>query len=208
MSTAIQSKLREVNSKSTLTKLRKEGFIPSVVYGYQTESTPIAVKERELMSILREVGRNGVLKLNVDGKDMNVVLSDYQADALNGEVFHADFLSINMSEELEVDVAVQLVGEAPGEKEGGVIQQPTFEVRLKVKPSDIPESFEIDISSMQIGDSLTVKDIRESSKFEILTDDEETLVVITAPRSEVEETAEEEEVTQQPPATESAEAEE
>ncbi|WP_432362930.1 50S ribosomal protein L25/general stress protein Ctc [Sporosarcina sp. UB5] len=186
MSTAIQSVSRDVKTRSALTALRNEGFVPSVVYGYNTESTPIAVKERELLTTLREVGRNGVIKLEVDGKKLNVVLNDFQEDALKGDIRHADFLSIDMTEELEVNVTVQLVGESVGEKEGGVVQQPNREVTIKVKPSDIPEFFEIDISEMQIGDTIAVADVRAKSKFEILTDDEYPLVLISAPRSEEE----------------------
>ncbi|MCM3639449.1 50S ribosomal protein L25/general stress protein Ctc [Sporosarcina luteola] len=186
MSTAIQSKSREVKTRSALTALRNEGFIPSVVYGYNTESTPIAVKESDLLKTLREVGRNGVLKLEVDGKQLNVVLNDFQEDALIGDIRHADFLAIDMAEELEVDVTVHLVGNSIGEKEGGVVQQPNREVTIKVKPSDIPESFEVDISEMQIGDTMTVADVRAKSKFEILSDDEYALVLISAPRSEAE----------------------
>ncbi|MBB4826813.1 large subunit ribosomal protein L25 [Sporosarcina luteola] len=206
MSTAIQSKLRAVKPKSTLTELRKNAFIPSVVYGYQIESTPIAVKERDLMFTLREVGRNGVLTINVDGKDLNVVLEDYQEDALNGAIHHADFLAINMTEELEVGVTVHLVGEAPGEKEGGVLQQPIREVTIKVKPSDIPETFDVDISNLQIGETISIKDIRESSKFELLNDDEEALVVISAPRAETDEgSGETEEATEPVPEVNDAE---
>lgn len=186
MSTAIQSKTRETKTRSALSALRNEGFIPSVVYGYKTESTPIAVSERELLKTLREVGRNGVIKLEVDGKQLNVVLNDFQEDALKGEIRHADFLAIDMSEELEVDVTVQLIGESVGEKEGGVVQQPNREVTIKVKPSDIPESLEVDISEMQIGDTLLVEDIRAKSKFEIISDDDYALVTISAPRSEEE----------------------
>ena len=94
-------------------------------------------------------------------KKLNVVLNDYQSDALKGEIRHADFLAINMTEELEVDVTVQLVGESIGEKEGGVVQQPNREVTIKVKPSDIPETFDVDISELQIGETITVADIRE-----------------------------------------------
>lgn len=186
MSTAIQSKTRETKTRSALTALRKDGFIPSVVYGYNTESTPIAVREGDLLKTLREVGRNGVIKLEVDGKQLNVVLNDFQEDALKGDIRHVDFLAIDMSEELEVDVTVHLVGESVGEKEGGVVQQPNREVTIKVKPSDIPESFDVDISEMQIGDTITVADVRGKSKFEILTDDEYALVLISAPRSEAE----------------------
>src|SRR5690554_2104836 len=151
MSTAIQSNVRKTD-KATLTQLRSEGFIPSIVYGYKMEATPIAVKERDLITTLRETGRNGVIKLNVEGKEVNVVLNDYQSDVLKGDITHADFLAINMTEELEVDVNINLVGEAPGEKEGGIVEQPIREVTIRVKPSDIPETIDVDVSELQIGE--------------------------------------------------------
>ncbi|WP_301109232.1 50S ribosomal protein L25/general stress protein Ctc [Sporosarcina sp.] len=181
----MQSKLRETD-KTTLRQLRNEGWIPSVVYGYKTESTPISVKERDLIDTLHETGRNGVIKLNVDGKDVNVVLSDYQSDVLIGNITHADFLAINMTEELEVEATINLVGQSPGEKEGGTIQQPLWELTIRVKPSDIPESIDVDVSELQIGDTLLVSDIRDKVKFEILNDDETALVTISAPRTEAE----------------------
>ena len=105
---------------------------------------------------------------------------------MRGEIRHADFLSIDMSEELEVDVTVQLVGDSIGEKEGGVVQQPNREVKIKVSPSDIPESFDVDISGLQIGETITVADVREKAKFEILNEDDHALVLISAPRSQAE----------------------
>lgn len=195
----IQSKSRETDKK-TVSELRKNGWIPSVVYGYKTESTPIAVKERDLLDTLRETGRNGVIKLTVEDKDVNVVLNDYQSDVLTGFLTHADFLAINMTEELEVDVAINLVGTAPGEKEGGTVQQPVWEVTIRVKPSDIPDHIDVDVSELQIGDTILVSDIRDKVKFEILTEDEVGLVTISAPRTEAELEALDE-------ATESTEAE-
>lgn len=181
----MQSKVRETD-KATLKKLRNDGWIPSVVYGYKAENTAIAVKERDLIDTLRETGRNGVIKLDVDGKNVNVVLNDYQSDILKGTITHADFLSINMTEELEIAVAVNLAGEAPGEKEGGTVQQPIWELTIRVKPSDIPEQIDIDVSQLQIGETLLVSDIRGKVDFEILNDDEEAVVTISAPRSEEE----------------------
>jgi large subunit ribosomal protein L25 len=186
MSTTIQSELRVKGQHSTITELRTAGFVPAVVYGYKTEATPISVNERDLLKTLRITGRNGVMKLQVDGNEVNVVLNDYQADPLKGTVLHADFLAINMTEELEVSVQIHLVGESKGEKEGGIISQPNFELDIKVKPADIPESYDIDISDLEIGDTLTVADIREKSKYEILSEDDYALVTISAPRSEEE----------------------
>ncbi|QUW20685.1 50S ribosomal protein L25/general stress protein Ctc [Sporosarcina sp. Marseille-Q4063] len=186
MSTTIQSELRVKGQHSTITELRAAGFVPAVVYGFETEATPISVSERDLLKTLRVTGRNGVMKLQVDGNEVNVVLNDYQADPLKGTVLHADFLAINMTEELEVSVQINLVGESKGEKEGGIISQPNWELDIKVKPTDIPESFDIDISDLEIGDTITVADIREKSKYEILSEDEYALVTISAPRSEEE----------------------
>lgn len=183
MSTTIQSKLRETEKQSTLTELRGKGFVPAVVYGYKTDATSIAVSERELLKTLRVTGRNGVMKLQLNDGELNVVLNDYQTDALKGTIVHADFLAINMTEELEVSVQINLVGESIGEKDGGVLQQPNWELDIKVKPSDIPESFDVDISELNIGETLTVADIREKSKYEILSEDDYALVTISAPRT-------------------------
>ncbi|CAM3255231.1 50S ribosomal protein L25/general stress protein Ctc [Filibacter tadaridae] len=186
MSTTLKSEMRETKKKSNLTQLRKEGFVPAIVYGYKMDATPVSVTENDLLKTLKVTGRNGVLKLDVDGKSVDVVLGDYQAGALKGDIRHADFLAIDMTEELEVDVQVHLVGPSIGEKEGVVVQQPNFELRIKVKPSEIPESFEVDITKLQIGETITVADIRGKSKFEILSDDDHSLVLISAPRTEQE----------------------
>ena len=186
MITTIQSEVRVKGQHSTITELRAAGLVPAVVYGYKTEATPISVNERDLLKTLRITGRNGVMKLQVDGNEVNVVLNDYQADPLKGTVLHADFLAINMTEELEVSVHINLVGESKGEKEGGVIQQPNWELDIKVKPTEIPETFDLDISDLEIGDTLTVADIREKSKYEILSEDDYALVTISAPRTEEE----------------------
>lgn len=186
MSSTIQAKERNTGQHSTLTTLRNEGIVPSVVYGYKTEATSITVNERDLVTTLRDTGRNGVLQLLLNDQKLNVVLNDYQADALKGTILHADFLEVNLTEELEVDVQINLIGESNGEKEGGTVQQPNWELTIKVKPSDIPEAFDVDVSNLAIGDTLTVADIREASKFEILNDDDYGLVTISAPRTAAE----------------------
>jgi len=196
-------KAREGKQRSKLTELRSSGYIPAVVYGYQVEAKPIAVPEKEFMKAIKESGRNGVLTMNVDGNDVKVVLSDYQQDILKGQITHADFLAVNMSNELEMNVVVTLTGESEGVKAGGVLEQPNREVILKVKPSDVPESVEVDISGLQIGDTLKVSDIRDKVNFHIVNDDDFTLVTLAAPRvaeeeSDEAEAAEEDEASEEP----------
>lgn len=183
MSTNVKAQKREHKENA---RLRKNGFIPAVVYGFQIESQPIAVDERDLSKTIREVGRNGVWKLEMDGKFINVVMNDYQMDILKGKMIHADFLAINMKEELEVNVLVNLTGDSVGVSEGGVLQQPNREITITVKPADIPESIDVDVSKMAIGDTLTVADIRKKTKYTIVNEDDYTLVIVSAPRVEEE----------------------
>ncbi|WP_391206166.1 50S ribosomal protein L25/general stress protein Ctc [Psychrobacillus sp. L4] len=185
MSTLINAQKRKHKENASL---RKSGFIPAIVYGFQVESQPIAVNERDLAKTLREVGRNGVIKLAVDGKTVHVVMSDYQMNILKGQMIHADFLAINMKEELEVNVFVNLIGNSVDVSEGGILQQPNREVTITVKPSDIPESIELDVSKMAIGDTLTVAEIRGTVDYLIVNEDDYTLAIVSAPRIEEEET--------------------
>lgn len=184
MMSTLTAKAREGKERSKLTELRKTGYIPAVVYGYQVESKAIAIPEKELMNAMKQSGRNGVLTLNVDGKDVNVILSDYQQDIMKGQITHADFLAVNLSNELEMNVVVTLIGDSEGVKAGGVLEQPNREVILKVKPSEVPEAVEIDISELQIGETIKVGDIRDKVNYQISNDDDFTLVTLTAPRVE------------------------
>ncbi|TQR04611.1 50S ribosomal protein L25/general stress protein Ctc [Psychrobacillus soli] len=199
MSTVVKARAREQKEN---TKLRNSGYIPAVVYGFQMESQAITVEEKNLAKTLREVGRNGVMKLEVDGKTVNVVLSDYQMNILKGQMIHADFLAINMQEELEVNVVVHVVGNSVGASEGGVLQQPNREVTITVKPSEIPEAIEVDVSEMAIGDTLTVADVRGKIDYTITNDDDYTLVTVSAPRTEVESEDTETEADSEEPKTE------
>ena len=187
MTTVLQAKKRESGKRSTLTQLRKDGQLAAVLYGYQTESMPISLDYKETAKAVQRNGYTSVFKIEVEGKKINAILTDIQRDAIKGHVKHVDFLSINMKEELEVDVPVALVGTSIGVKEGGVLTQPNHTLKVKVKPSDIPDSIEIDVSKLDVGDTLFVGSVRNQfSDFTIVEDDEYTLATVTPPAPQVE----------------------
>lgn len=196
MTTVLKANKREAGKRSTLTQLRKGGQLAAVLYGYQTESMPISLNYKETAKVVQSQGYTSVFKIEVDGKKVNAVLTDIQRDAIKGHVKHVDFLAINMKEELEVDIPITLIGTSIGVKEGGVLTQPNHTVKVKVKPSEIPDNFEVDISGLAVGDTLAVGHVRANySDFTIVEEDAYTLATVTPPAQEVAEDSVAEDVT-------------
>ncbi len=186
MAMTLQAAKREELKRSSLRKLRENGKFPAVVYGNNKPSSPIYADEGEFLKATKQSGRNGVLALDLGGQKESVMLGEYQQDSIKGHMIHADFLVVNMSEELEVDVRIDLVGEAAGVKEGGVIQQSLHEVTVSAKPNEIPASIEYDISNLQIGDTIIVADLNQDGDYTITQDEDEVIASILAPRVEAE----------------------
>ncbi|MGE7954721.1 50S ribosomal protein L25/general stress protein Ctc [Lysinibacillus xylanilyticus] len=187
MSTVLSVKKREAGHRSTLTQLRKGGAIPAVIYGYNLDSTPISISVKEFRKSILKNGQNSVFPMDLDGKKVNVVVSEIQQSSLRDEVNHIDFIAINMSEALEADVPIKLVGDSVGVSEGGILMQPNLELKIKVKPTDMPEVIEVDITKLLIGESITVANIRETIDFEIVSEDDRVLATMMAPAVVVEE---------------------
>ncbi|WP_214548896.1 50S ribosomal protein L25/general stress protein Ctc [Staphylococcus pseudintermedius] len=171
-------------TRGDLRKIREAGKVPAVVYGYGTKNVSVKVDEVEFIKLIREVGRNGVIELGVGSKQIKVMVSDYQYDSLKNQITHIDFLAINMTEERTVEVPVHLIGEAPGSKEGGVVEQPLFNLEITATPDSIPEYIEVDISELNINDSLSVADVKVSGDFTIENEAEDTIVSVVAPTEE------------------------
>ena len=183
--TSLKSIIRQgKQTRGDLRKIREAGKVPAVVYGYGTKNVSVKVDEVEFIKVIREVGRNGVIVLGVGSKEIKVMVSDYQFDPLKNQITHIDFLAINMKEERTVDVPVHLIGEAPGANEGGVVEQPLFDLSITATPDSIPESIEVDISELNVGDTLTVQDIKVSGDYTIENEAEETVVSVVAPTEE------------------------
>ncbi|MBF7020745.1 50S ribosomal protein L25/general stress protein Ctc [Staphylococcus sp. 18_1_E_LY] len=171
-------------TRSDLKTLRNSGKVPAIVYGYSTKNTSVKVDEVEFIKVIREVGRNGVIELAVGSKTIKVMVSDYQFDPLKNQITHIDFLAINMSEERTVEVPVQLIGEAAGAKEGGVVEQPLFDLEVTATPDNIPESIEVDITELEVNDSISVSDLKTTGDFTIENDENDSVVTVVPPTEE------------------------
>lgn len=186
MSNVLAAKERTDNRRSYLTQLRGNGEIPAVVYGNNNDSTAISVKSADFQKTIKEVGRNGIISLDVLGKTHNVMLTDYQKDPLKNEIFHADFLIVDMSSELNAQVRVNLVGDSAGVKDGGVLQQALHEVSVSAKPQEIPETIDVDVTELQVGHGITIGDIKNNYGISINHEDEEVIASVLPPKQEEE----------------------
>ncbi|MBO8157667.1 MAG: 50S ribosomal protein L25/general stress protein Ctc [Bacillaceae bacterium] len=185
MPAKIKAKKREDLTRSNTKELREQGQVPAVVYGKKKEPATVSVDSMELIKTVRQEGKNAVFLLEIDGGNtMQVMLHDYQADPIKDELIHADFYLVDMSATVDVEVAIHLDGEATGAKNGGVLQQTLRELNVRAKPDDIPEEIRIDVSKLEIGDSVTVGDLKQESGYEILDDDDRTIVTVLPPQNQ------------------------
>jgi large subunit ribosomal protein L25 len=185
----------EVGSRATR-RLRREGFVPGVLYGRGRKPHPFVVPERELRSALTSSGGlHAILDVVLDGQKTAhpSVLKDFQQDRLRGTITHIDLHEVRLDQPIHATVVVQLAGEALGTKEGGVLTQVAREINVEALPGNIPEHLEADVSGLRIGDALRLADLPAPEGVTFLDDPDETvLATVSAPRIEVEPEVEEE----------------
>lgn len=179
---------RESRGKNASRRLRRQGSIPGIVYGARRDPVAVTVDPRKILEIIHsESGVNTIFRLSLAGKEArdHVMIKEYQVDPVKGQLIHADFARIQMDEVIEVEVPIQVTGEAAGVKlDGGILDHVTREVRVSCLPGDIPEHIAIDVTALKIGDALRVSDIPRSDRYRILTEPEQTLVVVSPPAKE------------------------
>lgn len=185
MAVKLKALKRDDLSKSTTKQLRQEGQVPAVVYGKDKEAKAVAVDSIALLKTVRDEGRNVIITLDVENDAaIDVMLHEYQTDSIKDTLIHADFYIVDMAEEREVSVPVHVNGDAIGVRDGGVLQQPQYELLIKVKPGDIPDNITVDVSELAIGDVISVEDLPKSDKYEYVDEADTVIVTIVPPSTE------------------------
>jgi len=181
----LQVKEREHRGSADARRLRKEGFIPGVLYGNGKQPHAICIPERELRRVLTgPSGLHAILDVVLEGQKTThaSILKDYQQDPLRGHISHVDLQEVRLDQPIQAQVAVQLVGEPIGAKEGGVLSQVQREINVEALPMEIPEHIELDVSGMAIGDTLRLADLPEREGVKYLDNPDETvLATVTLP---------------------------
>jgi large subunit ribosomal protein L25 len=193
---------REARGKGGAHKLRRAGSIPAVLYGKGRETAALSVSETALRDALAK-GRHSVLAIETGGKTEYAVIKQIQQHPVRHQILHLDLLAVDLAVETELAVPVELVGESAGVRSGGILDQLTREVTVRGLPREIPSSVQADISALEVGDHVNVKDLRVPPGVTVLDDPEALVASILAPPTGlegagVEEGTQPEEITEAP----------
>jgi len=183
---------REGSGKGVARTLRREGMVPAVLYGHESARS-LAVRLRDLQTVLKsDQGANSILEISLDRTKKMVLLKDLQIDPIRLEPIHADLFEVSMDQKIKVMVEIRQIGDDPeGFKTGGILTHTLTSVEVECLPMEIPESFEVDLSGLDVGDAFHVSDITDPG-VKILTAGDQVLYNVVAPTLEVEEEAVEE----------------
>ena len=194
----LSAKTRETSGKGAARKLRQKNEIPAIVYGAKKDPVMLSIDTVEFVKIIRLHGSMGLffnLKIDGDsGKKKSVMLKDMQMDTFSLNYLHLDLHEIDMDETVTISVSVETIGESIGVKEGGLLQIIRRELDVVCKPTDAPETIQIDITNLDVGDAVHVEDIDMGENVEIPHEVNFTIITIVAPSVEEEEIEEEDDI--------------
>lgn len=177
---------RDILGKKVIT-LRQHGFLPVVLYGKKKKAEPLAVREIDFLKLWKLAGESSIIEVKVGEEKYNALVQDVAIDPLKNRPLHADFYVVEMDKPIKVDVQLEFIGESEAVRAGGILVKVAHELKVEALPKDLPHGIQVDISLLKnIGDSLTVKDIKVPKGVEILDLPEGTVVLVEVPRAEEE----------------------
>jgi large subunit ribosomal protein L25 len=182
---------REVTNSRAVRRLRRAGQVPGVVYGGGEDPVAFAVDARMLRHVLADAG--AVIDLRVgDATGLPVVIKELARHPVTGETTHLDLLRVRLDRPIQATVVLELIGadDAPGVKEGGVLEHITRELTIEALPTDIPDAIQHDVSEMAMNDTITLDAVTAPDKVTLVGDPETLIATLTPPRLQVEEDTE------------------
>ncbi len=184
MKLELEAHLYEPEKKGDVKRMRQEGKIPGILYGHKDKNKRIFVLEKEFNKILNVLRKETVtINLKLKDKNYNCLIKAIQHNPINGKLLHVDFQHISKKEKIKITVPIHLIGEAPGVKKGGLLDQHLYEVAIRCLPDEIPSHIDVDISNLDIGKTIHLKDI-VIPNIEFETKLDTTVVSVLVPKVE------------------------
>ncbi|MEN3202983.1 MAG: 50S ribosomal protein L25/general stress protein Ctc [Atribacterota bacterium] len=187
---------RKEVGKGGARKLRRMGYIPAVLYSRESSkgSEPLKISLGEVERLLRIPGiTHHILELSIDGEKRRGIIKDIQRNPIKNEIWHIDFYEVKADQKISITVPVVIQGEAKGVKAGGILELATPELEVECFPDAIPEAIVVDVTNLEIGDAIHVRELKVPEGVTIAENPDEVVVVITPPEVVAEEAPSEEE---------------
>lgn len=181
---------QERDAKLKNADIRNSGNVPAVFYGFKKETTPVTVKKIDFVKAFREVGETNTLTLSTAGGSFDVLIHEVQHDPVTNEPIHVDFLAVDMTKEVEVDVPLEFVGESAAVKGGGVLVKVMHEVKVSALPKNVPHALVVDVSKLETSESvIALKDIAIPAGVKVMEEMETVVASIAIAKDEPVESA-------------------
>jgi len=196
--------IREENGKGKARQARAGGRIPGVLYGAQADTIGISVDRKETERVLRHLVSHNVmadlvLKKSDSQETIKTIVKEIQIEPVTREILHIDFYRIRMDKPVTMEIPVHLTGESIGVKQGGILDHGLRELKIEALPANLPDKIDVDISALNIGDALLVKDIKLPETVRVIDDAERVVIAVLAPTKEEEPEVAEVAVTEEVP---------
>jgi large subunit ribosomal protein L25 len=180
---------RKVFGSADSRRQRRNGMIPAVIYGHG-KPQGLIIDAHEFNTKFVTISESTIINLQLDGKNHDVLIRDYQEDTISGAITHVDFYEIERGKVLRTNVSLHLNGAAVGIREGGILESFVHELEVECLPKDLPGSIELDITDLALGHSMHVRDLAIPSGVEILNSPDQVICTVAHKRAEIEEEAE------------------
>ena len=188
--TKLVAELRSDKGSRPAGRLRREGRLPGVVYGLGEDAVSVTVNAHQLGAILSsKSGANTLITLQIDGADQLALARQVQRDAVKGSLVHVDFIRVRADQTIQAELRIDLQGEAEGLSQGGMLEQMMHTLTVEGKPGQLPNEIAHDVSALEIGDQLHVKDLAIPAGITVVNDLEDLIATISLPRGLEEEEA-------------------
>lgn len=178
----LKAEKRERLGTSASKQARNDNKVPAIIYGQDVETTPVLIDRKEFDDVLRQLGRNAVFSIELEGKESQVLIKSVDHSALKPEIYNVELNALKKGQKVTVPVSIILEGMEDVKE--GVVTQTLNEIQIETDPANIPNEFTVDVSELVIGDTVLVSELNIPSDVEVLTEAEETVVVVAAPRIE------------------------
>jgi len=180
----LEAKARSDRGKGVARKLRQSGQVPAIIYGHSRQPQSLSIDTRELERLLERVAAaSTVIELAIEGRTARTLIREIQRHPVKRSIIHVDFQELVAGEKVTVSIPLVFIGSAEGVRGGGILDQVMHALEIRVDPSNIPNHVDVDVTPLQIGHSIHVRELSIPAGVEVLDEEDATVCTVSAPRA-------------------------